>query len=42
MIFSKQYLIKLTFIVISVWVMPAATEPDIKKLNGKDYLIHLK
>jgi len=36
MIFNKQYLIKLTFIAISVWVMPAVTEPDLKKLNGKD------
>jgi len=36
MIFNKQYLIKLTFIAISVWILPAATQPDIQKLNGKD------
>jgi len=42
MIFIKQYLIKLTFIAFSVWVMPAATEPDVNKLNSKDYFIDLK
>jgi len=37
MIFFKQYLITLTFILISVWVMPAATKPtDFGKLKGKD------
>jgi len=34
-----QYLITLTFIVISVWVMPAATEPDLDKLYGKDNIL---
>lgn len=41
MIFIKQYLIKLTFVVISVWAMPAATElSDMNSLICKDILIY--
>jgi len=36
MIFFKQFFITLTFIVISVWVIPVATDPDLSKLMGND------
>jgi len=39
MIFYKQYLITFTCIVISVCIMPAATEPDLGTLKRKDYLL---
>jgi len=42
MIFFKQYLIMLTFIVISVWVMPTATEPDLEQLKSKELFIGLQ
>lgn len=42
MIFVKQYLITLKFIVILVWVRLAATEPDFEKLIGKNKCIDLQ
>jgi len=37
MTFFKQYLVTLTFIVISVWVTPTVTL-NIKTVKGKDYI----
>jgi len=41
MTFFKQYLITLALIVISVWVMPAASVTD-DALKGKNYIFDLQ